>query len=137
MGFFQNRLRLLLAGGLVVLLLVVAILQRPRTDRGRVYRVGVDDLYPYQFFTPEGSADGFAVQTLTEAARRRGLRLQFVPAPNGPDAAFREGTVDLWPRLRDTPERRQRGIHVTAPWLTSTFCVMAKASGQRSEPVQV
>src|SRR5450432_1409249 len=107
MHFFKSRLRHLLAAVLVMLCVAAVVLLRSKVDEGLTYRVGVDDLRPYQFFSPDGSADGFAVQVLTEAARRSGIWLQFVHAPEGADAALKAGKVDLWPRLRDTPERRK------------------------------
>src|SRR5579862_1846455 len=124
----RSRIVLACALALVMVLGVVAfVLSRPHADLNRVYRIGIDNTPPYQFFGPDGSADGFAVQTLTEAARRSGLGLQWIAAPEGPEPAFKDGKLDLWPRLRDTAERR-RTLHITAPWIRQTFCLLSGVS---------
>ncbi len=116
------------AGAVGVALCVgVVILTWPRVDRDRAYRIGVDNLYPYQFFRPNGVVDGFAVHVLGEAARRSRIRLQWIPAPEGPDAAFRSGKVDLWPRLRVSPER-QKALHITEAWLRQSFCLLFRST---------
>ena len=111
---------------------VIILATQPRADLHRVYRVGVDNLRPYQFFGPGQLPDGFAVQTLTEAARRSGIHLQWVNAPEGPDVSLRSGLVDLWPRLRDTPERKSF-THITEPWIRQSFCLLSQSPGDGGE----
>ena len=54
-------------------------------------------LPPYQFLQPGRPPAGLAVDVMQEAARRKGIRLQFVELNMPVDDAFRQGLVDLWP----------------------------------------
>ena len=59
-----------------------------------------------------------AMEVAAEAARRAGVRLAWVEAPEGPDRALRSGKVDLWPMLADLPDRAA-SMHITDPWIAS------------------
>src|SRR4051812_24880256 len=63
----------------------------------RVYRIGWQPGPPFQALGVEGQATGLAVELVREAARRRGIRLEWVRQSGGPDAALRNKNVDLWP----------------------------------------
>lgn len=83
--------------------------------RGGSFRIGVDHNPPNYDWSPEGGASGFAVDVLNEAARRAGIRLQWVYCPRGSRAAFQAGMIDLWPvgyyRKGEYPI-----LHQTRPW---------------------
>ncbi|MGH9662259.1 MAG: substrate-binding periplasmic protein, partial [Bryobacteraceae bacterium] len=83
----------------------------------RPLRIGYEQSPPLHYIDPTGKPAGAAVDLINEAARRRGIPLQWVAAPEGPDAAIAAGKVDLWPVIGDVPERRQL-FHITAPWRT-------------------
>jgi signal transduction histidine kinase/DNA-binding response OmpR family regulator len=92
----------------------------------RVYRIGADNAPPYHIVGTDGSVHGFAVDVLNEAARRRGIRLQWVVA-HDPTTALLHGDVDLWPLLAPTPERLKRW-HITEPWLQNYYALMSLQS---------
>src|ERR1051326_8662017 len=46
-----------------------------------------------------------SVDVIKEAARRNGIRLRWVWAPEGPDRALSARKVDLWPLFSIRPER--------------------------------
>ncbi len=100
-------------------------------DRSRTYRVGIDHAPPYNFLRDGEPAGGLAVDVVSEAARRAGLKLKFIPLDVPVDDAFRQGLVDLWPAATDTPERRQ-WLYVARPWLANRLCMVSRGSN----PVQ-
>ncbi|MBI4877922.1 MAG: hypothetical protein HY822_25100, partial [Acidobacteria bacterium] len=73
---------------------------RDRT-RDRVYRMGFDHSPPGQMVGPDGRPRGMMIDVIREAARRRGIRLEWVQAPEGPDHALGSGKVHLWPIQAD------------------------------------
>jgi signal transduction histidine kinase/ActR/RegA family two-component response regulator len=91
----------------------------------RVYRIGIRNQATTRPGMPEGRMDALAVEVASEAARRAGLRLQWVESPEGPDDALRRRRVDLWPVLGVVPERKEYA-HFSDPWLTSERCIVTK-----------
>jgi signal transduction histidine kinase/ActR/RegA family two-component response regulator len=77
--------------------------------------------------SPEGRVDSLAVEVVSEAARRIGLRLQWLDCPEGPDQALKTKKVDLWPIAMPLPERRNL-FHITEPWLASERCLVTKGA---------
>ncbi|MBC8167849.1 MAG: transporter substrate-binding domain-containing protein, partial [Bryobacteraceae bacterium] len=115
----------LLAASVVVC--IVVALQRPTAvNRDLVYKIGIDEAPPLLQFNKDGSAGGFAADILTEAARRRKIRLQWVPTNrSSPDKALGSGLVDLWPVLAATSERK-RNFHLSKPWISNTFSLVSR-----------
>src|ERR1035441_6237263 len=97
--------------------------QHRRTDR--VYRIGVGDDPPLHAVTPDGRPEGLAVDVISEAARRARIRLEWVYAPEGPDAALASHRVDLWPVLTIRPAREGK-VHIGAPWLNNEYLLVSK-----------
>ncbi len=91
------------------------------------YRVGVDHAPPYNILDSGRPPRGIAIEVLTEAARREGIRLKFVPLTMAVDDAFRQNLVDLWPAATDTRERR-RWLTVSEPYLVNRLCVVSLLS---------
>ena len=81
----------------------------------RPLRIGFESNPPVQIKTANGFA-GLAVETVSEAARRAGIRLQWVETGTSSDEAFEKKLVDLWPLMADLPDRRKR-LHISQPWL--------------------
>src|SRR5262249_51776674 len=77
-----------------------------RKTEDRVYSIGWEPDPPFQAVGANGQATGLAVELVREAARRRGVRLEWVRQPGGADTALRDQKVDLWPLLAILPERR-------------------------------
>src|SRR5437763_6718981 len=90
-------------------------LVRPRIV-DRVYTIGWQNTPPFQQRAEDGSPAGLAIDLVRDAARRRGIRLQWVWYPDSSEAALRDHKVDLWPLITITPER-QKVIHITKPYL--------------------
>jgi PAS domain S-box-containing protein len=88
-------------------------------------RIGFEQNPPLQFHTPDGLA-GLGVDTVSEAAKRAGLRIQWVETGVSSEESFRRGLVDLWPVMADRPERR-KFVHFTRPWLHSGHAVLVRA----------
>ena len=95
--------------------------------RAQVYRIGADHSPPYYFLKPDGKVEGLAVDVLSEAARRSGIRLVWVQWHGYPDDALRGGAVDLWPALSSSPTR-VKSLHATRPWLNNNFCTISLKS---------
>ena len=88
----------------------------------RALFIGFEPNPPVQIRTESGFS-GLAVETIDEAARRAGVRLQWVETGTSSDESFQKGRVDLWPLMADLPERRKR-IHMTQPWLRSNYVLL-------------
>jgi hypothetical protein len=86
--------------------------------RDLTLRAGIRNHSLSSDLNPEGRLDALAVEILAAAARRPGLRLQWVERPEGPDRALRSKQVDLWPMTLDLPERRKQ-FYITEPWLAA------------------
>src|ERR1044072_2429171 len=81
------------------------------------FRIGFQRSPPYQEIDGAGAPMGPAIEIVAEACRRRGLRIEWVHSPEGPEASLRAGKVDLWPLLGDLPERR-KFLYISGPWMT-------------------
>jgi signal transduction histidine kinase/CheY-like chemotaxis protein len=97
----------------------------PKTAARPSLRIGYRST-SYHFRDADGNPSGPATEILQEAARRAHLNLEWVYAPEGPEAALSSGHVDLWPVLGDTPARR-RVAYVTAPWVKRTYLFLVPA----------
>jgi PAS domain S-box-containing protein len=112
-------------------ILVWGAFQRKKPE-DRVYRIGWDPDPPFQAADPEGRGTGLAIELVREAARRRGIRLEWVRQRGGADAALRDQKVDLWPLLTLVPERRQY-VHITEPYLETEHCFLVRAESGFTE----
>ncbi len=90
-----------------------------------ILRAGIRNHSLSTDLNPEGRVDALAVEVVAAAARRSGLRLQWVECPEGPDSALRSKKVDLWPMTLDLPERKKQ-FHITEPWLAAERCLVTK-----------
>ena len=70
-------------------------------------------------------------EIIAEAARSRGLRLQWVVRKEGPQAALTAGKVDLWPLLGVMPEIAPH-LHFTRPYLSNSYIALTP----RPDPAQ-
>ena len=113
----------LAALGIGLLIAAPGLVQTQFWHAQRVYRIGVNDDPPMQSRRPDGRFEGLALDVVSEAAHRRGIRLEWVYAPEGPDAALRSHRVDLWPILTIRPERRGL-IHISTPWFSNEYVLV-------------
>ena len=97
--------------------------REPRTGN-RVYRIGWQNSPPYQV-DAGGSPTGLAVELVREAARRRGIALEWVRWSNPSESALRDHRVDLWPLITITPERL-KSFHITEPYVETEFALLVR-----------
>ena len=98
----------------------------------RTYRIGFNDAPPYSWFGPDGRVKGVAFEVFTEAARRTGVRIVWVPADDF-STALLAGKVDMWTVMISTPERRAQ-FHLTQPWLRNNFCLLSRSNAGTASP---
>ena len=98
----------------------------------RIYRVGWDPDPPFQVVGADGQPTGMAIELLREAAKRRGIRIEWVRQPGGADAALRDRKVDLWPLITILPERSSYA-HITEPYLETEHCFLVHAESPYRE----
>src|SRR5450759_734525 len=79
----------------------------------RPLRIGVDKSPPYSEWNDTTQRpSGLAVMVIQEAARRRGMQLEWFHEHSGGDSPLLSGKADLWALIGITPER-QRRFHIT------------------------
>ncbi|MGA2269802.1 MAG: ATP-binding protein [Bryobacteraceae bacterium] len=125
-GLLERRRVWLVTGVCLVgaaALAVAWLLHRP--NAGRTYRIGARNNPPYTMVAADGRMTGIAVDVVSEAARRAGMSLRWIPSPEGPDEALGSKRVDLWPLLTILPERKRR-LYITDPWLSGDRYVISK-----------
>ena len=98
---------------------------RDKTDlKSQVFRVGFQSTPPL-VVVENGKPKGSAVEIIAEACRRRGIHIEWVHVPEGPDTGLASGKVDLWPQVADLPEWRKY-IYVSRPWHAGSVLVFAR-----------
>jgi signal transduction histidine kinase len=128
------RTRLLVYAGVFAALGAIAYLAFRRPDFGnRVYRIGWMTSPPFQLRSPGGTASGISVDLVNLAARRRGIRLEWVFWNNTSESALFSKSVDLWPLITITPERLQR-IHISEPYLRHEHCLLVREDSSYKTP---
>jgi signal transduction histidine kinase/CheY-like chemotaxis protein len=90
----------------------------------RTYRMGFQEAPPRQHVDAEGKPYGPIIDLLQDAAQRSGVKLRWVHVAGGPDVAFRNKLVDLWPVVNRLPERRD--YHFSTPWAEITYWLVSK-----------
>jgi signal transduction histidine kinase len=77
------------------------------------------------------------VTLIKEAAKRRGIALQWVALPGvSADGALESGAADIWPSLAESESRREV-LHLTKPWLTASFALVSKREASVVGPADV
>ena len=93
----------------------------------REYAAGYRHSPPNELVDAQGRPFGFTIDLADEAARRSGVRLRWVHAPEGPDRALESGAVDLWPLLVALPERAGR-LYITRPYREGLYAMAVLAN---------
>jgi PAS domain S-box-containing protein len=120
--------------GLAILIVCAAawqfVLPRWRVDPSdRVYRIGYGEDMPYHFRGADGKAAGLAVDMVREAARRRGIRLEWHTSGSPGIPSLQSGETDLWVLMTIRPERRNV-IHLTEPYLVTDTTILVPDEGR-------
>ena len=120
-----------IAGGLL-LAFVLWQWQSAHSLRSRVYRIGWEEDPPNMFTGPDGKPRGFGPELVSAAARRRGIRLEWVYCPESAERAVRSGKVDLWPTMTVLEERKPY-VYFSAPYLNNYMKFLVRSdSGLRT-----
>jgi PAS domain S-box-containing protein len=81
---------------------------------------------PFQIRGDDGEGRGLAIDLVREAARRRGIKLQWVFCKESSESALRRKVVDLWPLITITPERL-KSFHISEPYVEFEYCLLVRA----------
>jgi PAS domain S-box-containing protein len=124
-----SSLKWIIPAGLMAVISGIALwitVRHPRPE-DRVYKIGWESDPPFQAAGADGKPTGMAIELVKEAARRRGIRLEWLLVSGSSEASLRSRTVDLWPLITITPERKNF-IHLTEPYLESEQCILVLAA---------
>jgi signal transduction histidine kinase len=130
MSLAQFRTRPKWIIGLSCLLIVAATLgwfevRRPKLEQ-RIYSIGFDNDPPQHFVGKDGKLTGIIVELIDEAARRRGIRLQWRLEPESSESALKSKKVDLWPLITIRPERKGI-VYITNPYREDENCFLVRS----------
>ena len=92
----------------------------------RIYRIGFDNDPPQHFIGKDGKLTGLIVELIDEAARRRGIRLQWILEPESSESALKAKKVDLWPVMTIRPERKG-SVYITEPYREDEICFIVRS----------
>ena len=112
------------AAGIAGLVALWYFTPRVQPITSRPLRIGFENNPPVQVRTA-GGFSGLGVETVNEAARRAGIKLEWVETGTSSEEAFRKGLVDLWPLMVDMPYRREY-VHFARPWMHSTNVLLLR-----------
>jgi two-component system cell cycle sensor histidine kinase/response regulator CckA len=114
-----------IAAALLLALLTPLVWQSINTAciTSRVYRIGWEIDPPFQTASTNGQPSGLAIDLVREAARRRGIRLEWVARPAGSEASLLGKSADLWPFITLTPERVKL-FHISDPFLETELSIL-------------
>ena len=119
------RLVVLLCGIVAAVAVLGWLRLRPSRFGERVYRIGWMISPPFQVRGADGNAAGLSVDLLNEAARRRGIALQWIFWPDSSESALKTKVVDLWPLITITPERL-KDFYISEPYLQHEHCLLVR-----------
>src|SRR5438270_6043772 len=110
-------------GGAIAVLLAIGHFhaRSPSVPTGPL-RIGFENNPPVQIRTTAGFS-GLSVEIVTDAAKRAGIKLDWVETGTSSDEAFRKGLVDLWPLMVDRPYRRKY-VHFASPYMHSSHVLV-------------
>ncbi len=110
---------------LAVLAIGEPLYASPVPAAARRLRIGVDKSPPYSDWNEgTGRPSGLAVAVIEEAARRRGIELEWMHQYGGGDGPLISGQADLWAVIGITPDRLKR-FHITKPFLRNHYCLLS------------
>jgi signal transduction histidine kinase/CheY-like chemotaxis protein len=123
---WRGRL-VLLVGFLAALAGLGAYWRTERMPLQRTFRIGFQDNPPLQYADAQGRPTGAVPDLIDAAARRAGLRLEWVHTAEGIERTLSTKSFDLWPVAVDLPERRHR-IYVSTPWAKVAYAIVSLPS---------
>ena len=90
-----------------------------------MYRIGWQESPPFQLRGPNGNPEGISIDLVAEAARRRGIALEWIYWPDTSESALERKSVDLWPLITITAARLER-FHISQPYLQHEHCLLVR-----------
>ncbi len=135
-GRLRSRHRITAAVCLIISVALAVYAFRPHAALHRTFRIGFQNSRPYHFADAQNRPAGPAVEIIQVAARDRGIQLEWVFSPEGPDKALASGSVDLWPVLTDLQHRRQ-SLYVSPPWARMSYAIIFPPSSPVSKPADI
>jgi signal transduction histidine kinase len=105
-------------------------------EKRQTYRMGYANFPPFMIQKADGSPGGFAVDVVREAARRRGIALEWVLVPGGPIPAFARESIDLYPVFAKTPQPRGN-IYSSSPWWENNIALIVDQRKNLRAPEQL
>ena len=91
----------------------------------RTYRIGWFVSPPFAVRGADGDPTGIAIDLVNQAARRRGIALQWIFWKQSSEAALISKSVDLWPLITVTPARL-KVLHISEPYLQHEHCLLVR-----------
>jgi len=91
----------------------------------RTYRIGWFVSPPFAVRGADGNPTGIAIDLVKQAARRRGIALQWVFWNQSSEAALVSKSVDLWPLITITPSRL-KVLHISRPYVQNEHCLLVR-----------
>ena len=120
-------------GAAIAVLLTIGHFQGRRPSiPTRPLRIGFENNPPVQIRTATGFS-GLSVEIVSDAAKRAGIKLEWVETGTSSDEAFRKGLVDLWPLMVDRPYRR-KFVHFASPYMHSGHMLVLLEGTPNPEP---
>ena len=120
--------------GLAALVAIVAVAAwsafRPTSvDRTRTYKIGYGQDAPMHFKDGSGRPSGLAVGMVNAAARRSGIKLEWVESDG---TKFQENGLDMWVLMTILPERLER-MHFSEAYLQTQSCLIVRTESPFQE----
>ncbi len=91
-------------------------------------KIGVGTVFPISYRDNNRRWSGFAIDVLSEAARREKLAVQWLPSASSKSAEddLQSGRTDLMPAGMVTPERKRK-FYVSEPWWSTEMSMVSRA----------
>jgi diguanylate cyclase (GGDEF)-like protein/PAS domain S-box-containing protein len=121
LSFSSKTISLVLAAAALI---IMALLWWAHLDRTGELRVGAAEFAPYVMLAPDGKVSGLAVDVLNEAARRSGIKLNYVRVDDDIDLALASGKIDIFPLLTLTPAR-VRDFRASQSWWSNEISLLS------------
>jgi signal transduction histidine kinase/DNA-binding response OmpR family regulator len=98
--------------------------------------MGYEDSPPTQYVTADGSPAGATIDIVREAARRRGIKLEWVHSKQGAENSLTAGEVDLWPIFSYFPWRASR-YFVSRPYAYVRYWLLVDQKSPLTDATQM
>jgi PAS domain S-box-containing protein len=112
-----------IAAAIATVGLAVCLFVFRRSEPAATLRAGYAEFMPYVGMEGNGNPTGLAVQVVQQAAQRTGIRVVWVQVDDA-EKALREGSIDLYPILIVSAERKKTW-YTSDPWWESSQSLLS------------